>query len=103
MGKQVEKHQYVEQGLVVGNHNISFFWIDVFPALDSDPPGRDNPGIQRSPEAGKLLQNHESPVKSDRDQPDQKRGQEKNYRCHTDKRKPGNCNKAVFHLRPNLL
>jgi len=70
----------------------------VFPAVNSDPPRRDNPRVKGRPEAGKLLQDNLSTVQRPCGDPDKQGDQEKQNGCKANKCEPSGGNKALFHF-----
>ena len=73
VGEESEHDQDVEQGQVVGDHDVGRVGTHSVAAAQLDRPGRVRPGVERGPEAGEAVEQDAAPVEGAGGQPDEQR------------------------------
>jgi len=63
MKEKPESDQNIQLRLMIGNNDVRRVFPDMLAPLDANPPGGYHPGINRSPKAGKQMQQPQTPVK----------------------------------------
>ena len=86
---------------MIGNDYINPIGTYFFAPLHGHAPQRVGPGIERRPEGGEEMQNDESPVERQRDQPDQKgEGEQEDGADHQEKPEYGRSDASPGPVRP---
>jgi hypothetical protein len=89
---------------VIGNHNVSFFIIDFFPANNLDFPGRKGIGIVGTPKRGKKMKNFSLFIKGIGYQKQKEAYKKENYDCDHKMNEPQDGNdEPDYHIMQSLL